>query len=82
MPGCRLRAYAYQSYNKFRLYARRLSIVPGSDEAVVARCRASYDRKRRHLGLEALRPWDVNVDASGQPPLQPLRRQDKLIQGH
>lgn len=30
-----------------------------------------YERRRQQLGLATLRPWDLNVDTSGQPPLRP-----------
>ena len=42
--------------------------------------RRVYEKKRAQLGLDALRPWDAEVDAAGQP-LQPYQGQDALIQG-
>ena len=76
------RAYAYQSYNRFDYTpADSIRFQEAIEAVVVPAAERVYDRKRRHLGLEALRPWDVNVDASGQPPLQPYDGQDNLIQG-
>jgi oligoendopeptidase F len=31
-----------------------------------------YERRRQRLGLQALRPWDLEVDPYGLPPLQPF----------
>ncbi len=31
-----------------------------------------YERRRAALGLDALRPWDLAVDADGLPPLRPF----------
>lgn len=39
------------------------------------------DRRRRALGLEALRPWDLEVDPLGRAPLTPFRDASELIRG-
>jgi oligoendopeptidase F len=36
------------------------------------------ERRRARLGVETLRPWDLDVDASGRPPLRPYRTIDEL----
>jgi oligoendopeptidase F len=38
------------------------------------------ERRRRQLGAEALRPWDMEVDASGKPRLQPYTSITELEQ--
>ncbi len=38
-----------------------------------------YERRKNILGVEHLRPWDLNVDILGEPPLQPFRDTDDLI---
>ncbi|MGH7163024.1 MAG: M3 family metallopeptidase, partial [Planctomycetota bacterium] len=35
--------------------------------------------RRDRLGLPALRPWDMQVDVSGRPPLRPFRKGDELV---
>lgn len=35
--------------------------------------------RRRQLGLEALRPWDLAVDPLNRPPLRPFEKIDQLI---
>jgi oligoendopeptidase F len=39
-----------------------------------------FDRERKkHLGLEKLKPWDSEVDVSGKPPLKPFENGEELI---
>ena len=42
------------------------------EAVVVPAARRLYARRRRLLGLGALRPWDVHVDVHGRPPLKPF----------
>lgn len=39
-----------------------------------------YDRKRQRLGLEALRPWDVEAEPEGVQPLRPFQTGEELTQ--
>ncbi|RJP54862.1 MAG: M3 family oligoendopeptidase [Anaerolineaceae bacterium] len=41
------------------------------EEAVVPAARRIYARREKRLGLEATRPWDVNVDQFNRPALRP-----------
>ncbi len=41
-------------------------------EEVVPAALRIYQRRCRRLGLETLRPWDLNVDVFGQPALRPF----------
>ncbi len=36
--------------------------------------------RREKLGVETLRPWDLNVIADGRPPLSPFKTSQELIQ--
>jgi oligoendopeptidase F len=38
-----------------------------------------YERRRKRLGLDILRPWDLYVDPLGRPPLRPYESLDELI---
>jgi oligoendopeptidase F len=42
------------------------------ETAVVPAAERLYDRKRRLLGLDTLRPWDTEVDPMNRPPLKPF----------
>ena len=38
-----------------------------------------YDRKRQALGLESLRPWDVEAEPEGVQPLTPFQGGEELV---
>jgi oligoendopeptidase F len=38
------------------------------------------ERRRAHLGVERLRPWDLFVDPKGRPALRPYRDLDQFIE--
>ena len=48
------------------------------EEAVVPAAERIYEKRRRHLGVDTLRPWDLEVDPSGRPPLRPFRTIEEL----
>lgn len=76
------RAYTYRAYNRFDYSPDdSLRFHEAIEAVVVPAAQRIYERKRAQLGLEALRPWDVVVDAGGEPPLKPYQGQDALIQG-
>jgi oligoendopeptidase F len=43
------------------------------EQAVVPAAMRVYERRRKRLGVETLRPWDLDVDPLGRAPLQPYR---------
>ena len=42
------------------------------EETVLPVVKRMYDKRRRRMGLEALRPWDTEVDPAGRPALKPF----------
>ncbi|RPJ20246.1 MAG: M3 family oligoendopeptidase, partial [Planctomycetaceae bacterium] len=48
-----------------------LTFQKAIEEVVVPAAKRIYDRRRARLGLESLRPWDLDVDPTGRPPLKP-----------
>jgi oligoendopeptidase F len=50
-------------------------------EVVVPAAQRIYARRRQRLGLDALRPWDLDVDPAGRPPLRPFDDVSALIAG-
>ena len=38
-----------------------------------------YQKKKEKLGLDTLRPWDIEAEAEGTPPLQPFTTGKELI---
>lgn len=51
------------------------------EEVVVPAAKRIYERRRERLGVDTLRPWDLDVDVFGQPPLRPFSAVDDLIGG-
>jgi oligoendopeptidase F len=43
--------------------------------------RQLQEQRRRQLGVESLRPWDVSVDPLNRAPLRPFERIDGLVSG-
>ena len=42
------------------------------EEAVVPAATRIHERRRRAMGLDTLRPWDLGPDPQGRPPLRPF----------
>jgi oligoendopeptidase F len=42
------------------------------EEAVLPAVERINERRRRRMGLETLRPWDITVDPTGRPALKPF----------
>ena len=51
------------------------------EKAAVPALRAMLEDRKRRLGVEPLRPWDVAVDLEGRPPLAPFETVDQLCDG-
>lgn len=76
------RAYAWKSHHR-REYSvdDALAMHAAVEAEVVPRLRAHNERRRERLGVERLRPWDMEVDPSGLPPLAPFETVDELEDG-
>lgn len=51
------------------------------EKAAVPAAQRLYEARRRRLGVETLRPWDLEVDPLGRPPLKPYEHIDQLVSG-
>lgn len=86
---CALNA-GYEDYRAYRWQQMsRLDYTPADcrrlnrailEVAVPAATRV-YERRRRALGLDSLRPWDLAVDVEGREPLRPFRDAAELVAG-
>lgn len=47
---------------------------------VVPVLREQAEKRKEALQLDALKPWDMDVDITGQPPLKPFQNGDELIE--
>jgi oligoendopeptidase F len=68
------RAYAWQAMLRFDYTSQDAGRFHDAiEEVVVPAARRVYERRRKQLGLDTLRPWDLDVEPSGLPPLRPFR---------
>ncbi|HSV85364.1 MAG TPA: M3 family metallopeptidase, partial [Levilinea sp.] len=51
------------------------------EEVVVPAATRIYEQRRQQLGIDTLRPWDLDVDLQGRAPLRPFSSVDELITG-
>ncbi len=50
------------------------------EAAVVPALKRVLERRRQQLGVATLRPWDLEVDPTGKPPLRPFKGTSDLIE--
>ena len=50
------------------------------EEVVVPAAESVNERRRQRLGVESLRPWDLDIDLYGKPPLIPYASTSELEQ--
>lgn len=73
------RAYRWQSMLRFDYTpADCRSFHDAIEQAVVPAAQRAYERRRRRMGLDTLRPWDLDVDPLGRAPLRPYTTIDEL----
>ena len=51
------------------------------ETAVVPAASRIYGQRRKRLGVDKLRPWDLDVDPLGRPPLKPFETIDQFKTG-
>lgn len=68
------RAYAFRALGRWDYTPEDCMAFHRAVEGhVVPLLEMLYERRRRALRVERLRPWDLEVDPLGRPPLQPFR---------
>lgn len=50
------------------------------EEVVVPAAKRANERRQARLGVDSLRPWDLDVDTSNQPPLKPWETIDDFAE--
>ena len=67
------RDYIHQEKNRFDYTpADCLRFQDAVETAVLPAVKRIHDRRRRQMGVDRLRPWDLNVDPKGRAALQPF----------
>ncbi|MFN2105957.1 MAG: M3 family oligoendopeptidase [Candidatus Promineifilaceae bacterium] len=74
------RDYVFRELNRFDYTPEDcLTFHEAIEEVVVPLASKIYEKRCQRLGLTSLRPWDVDVDTSGAPPLTPYSGQQELM---
>ena len=76
------RAYMWRALRRFD-YTPEDSLAFGQaiEDEVVPLAKRLLGSRRQNLGVETLRPWDLNADPENRPPLCPFNDVDDLISG-
>ncbi|MDR7523625.1 MAG: M3 family oligoendopeptidase [Armatimonadota bacterium] len=76
------RAYAFRRRERFDYTPEDcLRFHDAVEETVLPVWRRLLEERRQALGLDVLRPWDLDVDPQGRPPLRPFETADRLARG-
>ncbi len=76
------RDYQHQALGRFDYTpAHCLQFHDAVEKEIVPLTRKLAQRRREDLGLESLRPWDLQVDPKGRPPLRPFEDGEQLSKG-
>ena len=74
------RAYAFDAMHRFDYTpAMCESFHEAVEKHVVPFVKKLESRRRKSLGIDKLRPWDVGVDENGRDPLTPFKTGQELI---
>jgi oligoendopeptidase F len=74
-------AYSYAAKCRFDYTPEDVTRFHDAVEAsVVPAVGRILEVRRRALGLDVLRPWDLDVDPAGRPPLRPFRDAAELVE--
>ncbi len=73
------RAYRWQQMLRFDYTPEDCaSFHRAIEQVAVPAATRIYARRRERLGVATLRPWDLDVDPLGRPPLRPFEKVDEL----
>ncbi|GMT42632.1 MAG: oligoendopeptidase F [bacterium] len=75
------RGYCFKS--KLRDYAPEdcLEFHDSIEKSVLPLVKKIAEKRKREMGVDRLRPWDMSVDPRGRPPLKPFVRVKELQDG-
>lgn len=75
------RAYRWLDQSRFDYTPEDcLTFHRAIEEVVVPAAERIYEKRRRRLGLDTLRPWDISVDPFGRPALRPFEAVPELVE--
>ncbi|MDR7419347.1 MAG: M3 family oligoendopeptidase [Armatimonadota bacterium] len=81
--GCSdYRAFAFRQRERFDYTPEDcLRFHDAVEQTVLPVARRLNEERRQVLGLKTLRPWDLQVDPLGRPPLRPFDNAEQLVTG-
>ncbi len=72
--------YAFRSRGRFDYTPEDcIKFHDAIEKEVMPLLRQLHDERRKQLGLQKLRPWDLSVDPSNRPPLRPFEKVDQMV---
>jgi oligoendopeptidase F len=75
-------AYAYKNRERFDYGPEQAyQFHDAIEKAVVPLASAIHRERKKRLGVDSLRPWDLATDPLGRSPLKPFKDVDRLAEG-
>ena len=75
------RAYTFANYERFDYTPEDcLRFHAAIEHHIVPLARELQEKRRRKLGVDKLRPWDLSVDPDHNPPLHPFAASSELME--
>ncbi len=76
------RAYRWQELKRFDYTPQDcLELVVSIEQEVVPLLSQLWEKRRQRLGMDTLRPWDLDVDPESRPALKPAKTTKELEEG-
>ncbi len=76
------RDYSFRAKGRFDYTPKHCTDFHRANEKVVVPAlRKRHERRKKLLGVDVLRPWDLAVDPEGRPPLRPYAKTKDLVDG-
>lgn len=74
--------YQFRAYNRFDYTpADCRAFHDAVSENVVPLLKRIHSERKKDLKLDSLRPWDIDVDTQGKPPLKPFQTMQEFVRG-
>lgn len=76
------RAYQWQVFGRHDYTPEdNVKFLESIEQVAVPAMQRQIEQRRTELGFESLRPWDMHLDPSGKPALQPFTTAAEMIAG-
>src|SRR5262249_25071760 len=76
------RDYTFRAKARFDYTPRHChDFRKANEKSVAPALRKRHQRRKKILGVDVLRPWDLAVDPQGRAPLRPFQTMDELMDG-